>query len=115
MGLTVKGKGGKTRYIPVVQKELKEILVNTKGYLFPSTNRPYLSSHHCSKQIAKYLPKGYTAHCLRHRFATIVYKNTNNLLAVSTLLGHSRPETTQRYVKLCDKTLIDVVESARVA
>ena len=41
---------------------------------------------------------GSSPHPLRHRYATRVYGGSGDLLAVQKLLGHSSPETTQRYV-----------------
>lgn len=111
-GLTVKGKGGKTRYIPVVHDEIREMLENSVGYLFPSVNRAHLTAHYCSKQIKKYLPNDFSAHCLRHRMATISYKNCRDILAVGKVLGHSRPETTQKYIQLCDEDLFRACASA---
>lgn len=55
---------------------------------------------------------GWTAHTFRHRLATRAYAGTRDLLAVSELLGHSRPETTQRYVLLPDDALVAAVEAA---
>jgi integrase/recombinase XerC len=42
---------------------------------------------------------------LRHRFATVCYAGERDLLAVQTLLGHSKPETTRQYVLIPDKSL----------
>lgn len=37
--------------------------------------------------------------------ATQAYAGTRDLLAVGAVLGHSRPETTQRYVRMPDDAL----------
>lgn len=110
-GLTIKGKGGKIRYLPVVNGEIKRALEECNGYLFPSINAPFLTAGHIGKLIKQYLPKEYSAHCLRHRFATQAYNKTSNLLAVSKALGHSNPTTTKRYVDLCNKTMIELMNS----
>jgi site-specific recombinase XerD len=48
---------------------------------------------------------GWTAHTLRHRFATVAYAGERDLLAVQVLLGHSKPETTRLYVLIPDASL----------
>ena len=45
------------------------------------------------------LPPGWTAHTLRHWFATQTYAHNSDVLALMRLLGHSRPEVTMRYVQ----------------
>ena len=39
-------------------------------------------------------------HALRHAFATTCYRATGDILAVSSLLGHSSVATTMRYIEL---------------
>jgi integrase len=65
-----------------------------------------------SKLLSRALPPGWTGHTLRHRLATAAYGGTRDLLAVSALLGHSRPETTQRYVRLPDDAIRAAVAAA---
>lgn len=50
--------------------------------------------------MAAALPPGWTAHTLRHRFATRSYAATRDLATVQELLGHAKPETTRLYVAL---------------
>jgi integrase len=45
----------------------------------------------------------------RHTFATYVLKNTADLRAVQTLLGHSNSKMTERYAHSLPQTLIDAV------
>ena len=42
---------------------------------------------------------GWTAHTLRHRFATRTYAAARDLVAVQELLGHAKPETTRLYIE----------------
>lgn len=42
--------------------------------------------------------KGYTVHDTRRVFATTVYSNTGDIIAVQRLLGHSSPSVTMRYI-----------------
>jgi site-specific recombinase XerD len=43
-------------------------------------------------------PQDYGTHSLRRTKASLIYKQTVNLCAVQTLLGHTKIETTVRYL-----------------
>jgi integrase len=43
-------------------------------------------------------PKEYGTHSLRRTKATLVYRRTKNLRAVQLLLGHTKLESTVRYL-----------------
>jgi integrase len=43
-------------------------------------------------------PSNYGTHSLRRTKATLIYKKTGNLRAVQLLLGHSKIESTVRYL-----------------
>lgn len=98
--LLVKGKGGKVRPVPIVDPRLLVELQRVEGWVFPNGLGGPLTPGHVSRLLSAAMPPGWTAHTLRHRCATVAYAGTRDLLAVSQLLGHSRPETTQRYVRL---------------
>lgn len=110
--LTVHGKGGKVRAVPVVYPRLLAELQALDSWAFPSPSGGHLASHTVSKLLSAALPAGWTAHTLRHRMATVAYHGTRDLLAVSAILGHSRPETTQRYVRLPDDAIRAAVAAA---
>lgn len=48
--------------------------------------------------------KGYTAHCLRHTFASELLNAGMRLECLQQLLGHQDIEVTRRYARLTDKT-----------
>jgi integrase/recombinase XerC len=111
--LTVHGKGGKVRAVPVVSYPLRRRLEAVgDGWAFPNGRGGHLSPGHVSRLLSRALPEGWTAHTLRHRMATTAYAGTRDLLAVGAVLGHSRPETTQRYVLLPDDALRRAVAAA---
>lgn len=58
-----------------------------------------------SERIMLRLGDGWTAHSLRHRYATATWQATHDLLLVSKLLGHASVETTQVYVAMPDERL----------
>ena len=68
------------------------------GWLFPGQVDGHLSPDYVGTLLRRLLGRGYSAHTLRHRFASRAYAGTRDLLAVQNLLGHSKPETTQRYI-----------------
>lgn len=109
--LFVKGKGGRARVVPLAP-QLLLALPTAGGWVFPNGHGSHLSPGHVSRLVSAALPEGWTAHTLRHRLATRAYAGTRDLLAVSALLGHSRPETTRRYVQLPDDALVRAIEAA---
>lgn len=112
-GLRVTGKGGKTRLVPI-HPALDGALRAWKGrtgYLFPSPVREGepLGVKYVGKLISRLLGPGWSAHTLRHRFATQAYTGTKDIRAVQTLLGHSSPATTARYTAVAAENLTDAV------
>jgi integrase len=65
-GLYVTGKGGKTRYVPIIRMDLRRALSSCDGYLFPGQDGGHLSAGYVSKRLARALPAGWTGHTLRH-------------------------------------------------
>ena len=117
--LLVHGKGRRERKVPVhphlaraVRAELDRRHVGKHGsgfrlyvegigpdsYLFPG-KRGHVSADNVGRTLERLLPGHWTGHTLRHRFATKAYAPERDLRAVQELLGHSKPETTARYVE----------------
>lgn len=113
--LVVRGKGGRTRRVPVVHPKLLRRLELLEGWAFDNGRGEPITSAHVSRLVSRALPEGWTCHTLRHRMATVAYAGTRDLLAVGELLGHSRPETTQRYVLLPEDALVAAARAAAVA
>lgn len=110
--LYVTGKGGKTRIVPILHEEILGALARADGYLFPGQVNGHLAAGTVSKLLAETLEGDWTAHKLRHRFSTRSYARNRDLLALQRVLGHSRPETTMRYVQLSHEALVAVVRGA---
>lgn len=97
--LTITGKGGKRRTIPVAGELLERLQDCPRGYLFPGRQAgTHLHPSQVGALVSRLLPPGYTTHKLRHRYACRIYNATHDLLAVQELLGHESPVTTRRYV-----------------
>jgi integrase len=113
--LVIHGKGGKVRAVPIVDERLLAELRQVDGWAFPNGYGSHLTPGHVSRLLSEALPDGWTAHTLRHRCASVAYAATRDLLAVGALLGHSRPETTQRYVAMPDDAVRAAARAASSA
>jgi len=118
--LTVTGKGGKTRLVPVSQRAgaaLQRWLglrPAESPWLFPSR------TGHVSRvrlfQMLKQLatradmaPEKLSPHVLRHAFATHLLEGGADLRALQTLLGHADISTTQIYTHVDAARLVKLV------
>lgn len=102
--LIVHGKGGRQRTVPLddaIASELRQ----ARGYAFPGRINGHLSAQYVGKLLARLLPGTYTAHTLRHSFATRCYSVDHDLRVVQELLGHASVATTQRYCAIPDGAL----------
>jgi len=68
------------------------------GFVFPGDDNGHMSPAWVGKLIARRLPEGWSAHGLRHAFATRLYHSTRDIFVVQRMLGHANPKTTQGYV-----------------
>lgn len=75
-------------------------------HLFPSRlhNRPYMSTRQYARLVRDWVsavgldPSGYGTHSLRRTKAAQIYRKTGNLRAVQLLLGHTKVDSTVRYL-----------------
>lgn len=112
--LFVEGKGGRVRIVPLrdcLWRDLVAWIAGRAGWVFPSSHGGHLTAGHVGKLLARMLGEDLTGHQLRHAAGTRWYRATGDLLAVQALMGHSRPETTQRYVQLEISALRRAVEA----
>ena len=109
--LLVHGKGRKDRLVPLADDVAVQLAGLPAGWAFPGP-AGHLSAGHVGVLMARALPDGWTAHSLRHAFATKAWRKSHDLLGLATVLGHSRPETTRRYVAVDVSDLRSVVDAA---
>lgn len=108
--LVVHGKGGKPRRVPVTGEAARLLRAAPAGWVFPGRRGP-LTAAHVGKLMRRALGSA-TAHQLRHRFASVAYQRSGDIVAVSRLLGHASVATTQRYVATDDDVLLRVASGA---
>jgi len=59
-------------------------------------------------------PLKYATHSMRRTKATLIYRRTGNLRAVQLLLGHTKIESTVRYLSVEIDDALDVAEKIDV-
>ncbi|MBN3790044.1 tyrosine-type recombinase/integrase [Burkholderia sp. Ac-20353] len=85
---------------------LEVAALRPEQYLFPSrlSAFPHVSTRQYARMVHRWVgaagldPTVYGTHSLRRTKATLIYKRTKNLRAVQLLLGHSKLESTVRYL-----------------
>lgn len=101
--LRIMGKGRKERMVPMgakVTAALTDWGLPRRGYLFTRPRCAPFPPAMVSREIAVYLEtRGIdaTAHQLRHRFGTRVYRSSRDIRLTQELLGHASPVTTAAY------------------
>lgn len=82
--------------------------------LFISNERTRISQRSVQTLVGKYasgIDKHITPHKMRSTFAVNGYEATNDIYVVSEALGHSRVETTKRYVRVSEDRKRSLVDS----
>jgi len=59
-------------------------------------------------------PAAYGAHSLRRTKATLIYRRTRNLRAVRLLLGHTKLESTVRYLGIEVDDALEIAQPTEV-
>ena len=94
----------------------------TEDLLFPS--RIHRSPHLGTRQYARLVdgwvkelgldPAEYGTHSMRRTKATLIYRRTKNLRAVQLLLGHSKLESTVRYLGIEVDDALEIAEQTEI-
>jgi integrase/recombinase XerD len=118
----VQGKGAKDRFTLLPQYLLTALRDYYKAnnrpaqYLFTSGQtgkafhtRSLQTVVNSAMKKAGFADKPFTAHTLRHSFATHLLDNGTNIHVIKTLLGHSSIETTMVYLHLQQHTQLGIV------
>ena len=124
--LTVTGKGGKQRVVPllpIVREGVADYItkcpwpIERDKALFLGAKGGPLSQGMVQKAVARSrvalgLPSTATPHALRHSFATHLLGAGADLRSLQELLGHASLGSTQIYTKVDAATLLDVYRNA---
>jgi integrase/recombinase XerC len=124
--ITVMGKGGKTRSVPIipaVAKAVEEYIalcpytLPPEGPLFVGARGGPLSPRIIQLTVEELrgalgLPDSATPHALRHSFATHLLARGGDLRGIQELLGHASLSTTQLYTKVDAARLMEAFDAA---
>lgn len=110
--LIVHGKGRKDRLVPLADDIAAELIARPKGWVFPGGVDGHLGADRVGVLMAQALPGHWTAHSLRHAFATRAWRSCRDLLGLAEVLGHANPETTRRYIEVLADDLRPIVLAA---
>ena len=125
--ITVTGKGGKTRILPVgthAQTAIKRWLRERSSWCEPEQTALFLTrrgqrlSHRAIQQrlaqigLRQGVPGRVHPHMLRHSFASHLLESSGDLRAVQELLGHANLSTTQIYTHLDFQHLAKIYDVA---
>lgn len=120
--ITITGKGGKERIVPVLPEVIDAVLKYRDVCPFPTAaGNPLFYGVRGSRLNAGVmqrtvrmlradlsLPETVTPHALRHSFATHLLAGGGDLRTIQELLGHASLSTTQRYTNVDTKKLTEV-------
>jgi integrase len=105
-----------------LQTWIKQANLKAEDYLFPS--RIHASPHLGTRQYARVLESwvtgigldasAYGTHSMRRSKASLIYRRTKNLRAVQLLLGHTRIESTVRYLGIDVDDALELAEQTEV-
>ncbi|MBN9368297.1 MAG: tyrosine-type recombinase/integrase [Comamonadaceae bacterium] len=105
-----------------LQQWIKTAKLKSEDFLFPS--RLHKSPHLGTRQYARILerwvlqlgldPAEYGTHSMRRTKATLIYRRTKNLRAVQLLLGHSKIESTVRYLGIEVDDALELSEQTEI-
>ena len=94
----------------------------SEDYLFKSRNR--ISSHLSTRQYARRVdswvraigldPAEYGTHSMRRTKASLIYRRTKNLRTVQILLGHTKMESTVKYLGIEVDDTLEMAEQTEI-
>lgn len=103
-------------------KWIKLAGLKSEDFLFPSRvhNSPHLGTRQYARILEHWVvelgldPADYGTHSVRRTKATLIYRRTKNLRAVQLLLGHSKLESTVRYLGIEVDDALEISEQTEI-
>lgn len=105
-----------------VSNWIKKAGLQPHSFLFPSRLRasPHLSTRQYARIVHRWVAEigldknAYGTHSMRRTKATLIYRRTHNLRAVQLLLGHTKIESTVRYLGIEVDDALEMAEQTEV-
>jgi site-specific recombinase XerC len=96
--------------------------LKAENYLFPSrlANSPHISTRQYARIVHQWVAAigldstVYGTHSMQRTKATLIYKRTKNLRAVQLLLGHTKLESTVRYLGIEVDDALEISEQIEI-
>jgi integrase len=101
---------------------MREAVLGPDDYLFLSRlhDSPHLSTRQYARIVHRWVkaiglnPAAYGTHTMRRTKAALIYRRTKNLRVVQLLLGHSKLESTVRYLGIDVDDALEISEQTEV-
>ena len=105
-----------------VAKWIERATLGPSNYLFPSKIKParHITTRQYSRLTSRWIdliglnPDAYGTHSLRRTKASLIYRRTGNVRAVQILLGHTKLESTVRYLGIEVDDALSIAEKMDV-
>ena len=105
-----------------VSRWIRYAELRTGDYLFPSrvNHGHHLSTRHYARIVKGWIESigldssAYGTHSLRRTKASLIYRRTKNLRAVQLLLGHTKLESTVRYLGIEVDDALEMAEQTEI-
>jgi integrase len=96
--------------------------LKSDDFLFPSRlhESPHLSTRQYARIVHRWVASvgldssAYGTHSMRRTKATLIYRRTKNLRAIQLLLGHSKLESTVRYLGIEVDDALEIAEQTEI-
>lgn len=123
--IRIMGKGGKERYIQIVDKDVFDVLnryyleneeaIKKSGYFFVNRLGNRFTEQSIRNMLKKYtkqagITRNITPHMFRHSFATYLIEEGVDISCVQQILGHSSIKTTQIYIHITAKKQAEILK-----
>jgi integrase len=105
-----------------ISRWIKEAGLQPESFLFPSRlhSSPHLSTRQYARIVNRWVVEiglesaSYGTHTMRRTKASLIYRRTKNLRAVQLLLGHTKLESTVRYLGIEVDDALEMAEHTEV-
>ena len=105
-----------------VSEWIREARLSNDDYLFPSRvhDAPHLGTRQYARILDAWLveigldPTAYGTHTIRRTKASMIYRRTKNIRAVQLLIGHSKLESTVRYLGIEVEDALELSEQTEI-